>query len=135
MANGHLDRVLQHIGSLIAARQAAGISDHDLLEAFLTRHDEEAFTALVQRHGAMVLGVCRRVLGHVQDAEDACQAVYLLLARKAGTVRKRQSLGSWLHGVAFRVAANLRRDRARRRAREKPAADVAQADTTADVTW
>jgi RNA polymerase sigma factor (sigma-70 family) len=135
MADGQRDSILHHVCSLIAARRTEGLSDRDLLESFLAHQDEDAFAALVRRHGAMVLGVCRRALGHLQDAEDACQAVFLLLARKAATVRKRHALGSWLHGAAFRVASNLRRERARRRDRERTVADVAQPDTAADVTW
>src|SRR5262249_36011202 len=107
MAERQRDSVLHHVCSLIDARRTEGLSDRDFLEAFLARRDEEAFAAVVRRHGPMVLGVCRRVLGHLQDAEDACQAVFLLLARKAATVRKRHALGSWLHGTAFRVASNL----------------------------
>src|SRR5688500_10656469 len=74
--------------------------------AFAARRDEAAFAELVRRHGPMVLGACRRLLGHAQDAEDAFQATFLLLARKAGAVRWRGSAGPWLYAAAGRVARN-----------------------------
>ena len=86
--------------------------DADLLRRFLTTGDEAAFAALVRRHGPMVFGVCRRTLGHAQDAEDAFQAVFLILARKAHTVRA-DGVGRWLYGVAVRVANKARVRRAR----------------------
>src|SRR5262245_14955222 len=90
--------------------------DDVLMSAFLARRDESAFAALVQRHGPMVLGVCRRILGHAQDAEDAFQAVFWVLSRKAGAVRPRAWVGNWLYGVAVRTA--LRARGLRRRCRE-----------------
>jgi RNA polymerase sigma factor (sigma-70 family) len=87
-------------------------SDERLLGDFVYRHDEAAFTAIVRRHGPMVHGVCRRVLHHSHDAEDAFQATFLVLASKAVAIRKRGSLASWLYGVAFRVAMRLKSRRA-----------------------
>jgi DNA-directed RNA polymerase specialized sigma24 family protein len=73
-----------------------GVTDEVLLEAFLSRRDEAAFRALMRRHGPMVLGVCRRILGNVHDAEDAFQATFLVLVRKAGSIRPRALVGNWL---------------------------------------
>src|SRR5262245_52038871 len=96
-----------------------GLAGGELLERFLARRAADAFAALVRRHGPMVLGVCRRVLRHEQDAEDAFQAAFLVLVKKAGSIRKRQSLGSWLHGVAHRTALEARSAAARRSLKEK----------------
>ena len=95
-----------------------------MLERFATDGEEEAFQALVERHGPLVLGVCRRVLGDEHEAEDAFQATFLVLARCAGSIRKSHSVASWLYGVALRVASKARANAARRRIRESPAEDV-----------
>src|SRR5437763_2519798 len=88
------------------------LPDTDLLRRFATSRDEAASAALVRRHGPMVFGVCCRALGHVQDAEDAFQATFLVLARRAGSLQP-DSVGRWLYGVAVKVAnkARVRRDR------------------------
>jgi RNA polymerase sigma factor (sigma-70 family) len=112
------------IGRLFGTGTAAGLSDAQLLERFLLCHDEAAeaaFAVLVERHGPMVLAVCRRVLNDPHDAQDALQATFLVLVRKAATIRKRASLADWLHGVALRVSAHARADLARRRAVEQRA--------------
>src|SRR5260370_30961705 len=79
-------------------------TDGQLLTRFVAGHDEAAFEELLRRHGPLVLGVCRRVLGQRDDADDAFQATFLILLRNAGSISKRESVGSWLHGVAYRVA-------------------------------
>src|SRR4029078_6990834 len=89
--------------ALRTVRSLAGPSDPELLDRFTRTGDEGAFAALVRRHHPMVLGVCRRVLHHAQDAEDACQAVFLVLARKAASVRRREALAGWLYRVGGRV--------------------------------
>jgi DNA-directed RNA polymerase specialized sigma24 family protein len=91
MGKPQLDAVLRHLRAL-ADPQAAGASDAALLERFVVHREEAAFAALLSRHGTMVLGVSRRVLGQDQDAEDVFQATFLLLARKAGSIRKPESV-------------------------------------------
>src|SRR5215471_18407860 len=92
--------------------------DPELLQRFVARRDEAAFEELVRRHGPMVLGLCRRLLRQPQDAEDAFQAVFLVLARRVASIRKQDALASWLHGVALRVAHRARTAAERRRAVE-----------------
>src|SRR5579885_2902313 len=116
MAAAEMGALLRHIHGLAAER-----TDDELLGAFLARGDQAAFEAILRRHGPLVLRVCRRVLGGLHDAEDAFQATLLFLAQRAGSVRKRGSLASWLHGVARRMATNARRSAARRARRERHA--------------
>jgi RNA polymerase sigma factor (sigma-70 family) len=104
-------------------RSEVAVVDAVLLRRFLADHDEAAFTELVRRHGPMVLGVCRRVLRHEQDAEEAFQATFLLLACKGGWIAPRQQVGAWLHGVAWRAASQARRTARRRGAHERLAAE------------
>src|SRR5262245_9719238 len=102
MVSGQAAEVARQTETLFSAGTVAGMSDGQLLERFVAgRGDaaETAFHALVSRHGPMVLGVCRRTLAHPHDAEDAFQATFLILVRKAGSVRVGDSLGPWLYGV------------------------------------
>jgi RNA polymerase sigma-70 factor (ECF subfamily) len=94
-------------------------TDAQLLRRFADDRDQDAFARLVERHGALVLGVCRRVLGAAPDAEDAFQATFLVLARKAGSIRDPQLLGNWLYGVASRIARKARAAARKRQMHEK----------------
>ena len=104
--------------SLTAASAGAEPTDGEVVRAFVERTSPAAFGGLVRRHGPMVLGVCLRVLGHRQDAEDAFQATFLVLARKAWSVSPRDAVGNWLHGVALQTAVRARAITMRRRRRE-----------------
>lgn len=95
----------------------AGLTDAQLLERFVTQQDEAAFEVLLWRHSAMVLGLCRRILRQEQDAEDAFQATFLTLARRAASISSRQALGSWLYKAAYRIALAARRESVLRSAR------------------
>jgi RNA polymerase sigma factor (sigma-70 family) len=104
-----------------------GLTDGQLLARFVTTNDEASFATLLRRHGAMVLGVCRRVLRDFHDAEDAFQATFLVLARKAASVVKRESVGSWLYAVAYNTALEAANANSRRRTRERQMKDTPQA--------
>jgi RNA polymerase sigma factor (sigma-70 family) len=132
MAKGHLGRVINHLRGL-AGDRAGEATDGQLLARFAALREEAAFAALVNRHGGLVLGLCRRILRDHHDAEDAFQAAFLVLAKKAGSIRKRESVGSWLYGVAFRIAVKARADALRRRGHERAAVPRAAADPVADL--
>ena len=106
-----LNTVLREVRRFIDAARPGADSDRELLTHFARTRDERSFAELVHRHGPMVLGVCRRVLRHTADAEDACQAMFLVLVRRAAQVRDPDRLGSWLFGVAWRTANKLRLSR------------------------
>jgi RNA polymerase sigma factor (sigma-70 family) len=110
-------KVFQCIRTL-ALHQQDGATDGNLLDLYVRQKDEAAFEALVRRHGRMVLGVCRRILGNSHDAEDAFQATFLVLVRKAASIRPAGMVGNWLYGVAHRTALEARRSAAKRRAKE-----------------
>jgi RNA polymerase sigma factor (sigma-70 family) len=115
----HSGAVLGQLQRLFVFGTVTGLPEGQLVARFVQERDESAFEAIVSRHGPMVLGICRRLLDHPQDVEDAFQATFLVLVKKAGSLRDRDLLGNWLHGVAFRVATRSRRDRSRRRLRER----------------
>jgi RNA polymerase sigma factor (sigma-70 family) len=128
-----LSTFLKQLTHGMAAETLNGQTDRQLVEQFLARREEAAFEAVVRRHGAMVYRVCWRVLGQPQDTEDAFQATFLLLAQKLRTVRNHDSLASWLHGVAHRVALQAR-GRAVRRRRHEQRATTTQVERTADLS-
>lgn len=135
MAAKALNGVFHRLRALAAVHTSRACNDRELLERFLTAEDEAAFTLLVERHGPMILGLCRRLLRDRHEADDACQATFLVLARKARSVRKQESLASWLHGVAYRVSISLRRQRARRVRRERSACKAAVQEPDDGLTW
>jgi RNA polymerase sigma factor (sigma-70 family) len=118
MHSSTLQGFLRHLRGLTDPNRSRELSDADLLERFRLRREEAAFTLLVQRHGPMVLSACRRILGNVHDAEDAFQATFLVLVRKAGSIQRTQSLAAWLHRVACRLALKARARSALRQLRE-----------------
>src|SRR5262249_28739545 len=118
MHSATLQAALQQLRKLTDPRRAKDLSDRDLLERYRRCREEAAFTLLVQRHGAMVLNACRRILGDEQEAEDAFQATFLVLVRKAVTIRNETTLSSWLHVVATRIAHRAWARSARRRSCE-----------------
>src|SRR5437660_425913 len=107
---------------LLETQSAKDLTDGELLARFAAQRDETAFAVLMNRHGPLVFGVCRHVLHHEHDAEDAFQGTFLVLARKAASIRKYRSVGSWLYGVAYRIAMRAKHNAAKRLEREKQAA-------------
>src|SRR5262245_25728275 len=108
MANAPLRSVLHYLAGIVGAETLAEMTDGELLARFTGQQDQAAFTLLLRRHGPMVFSVCRRLLGQAEDAEDVFQAAFLLLARKAASIHKRDAVGSWLYGVAYRLACKAR---------------------------
>lgn len=134
MAEGQLASILHLIRKLTGAPPACAITDGQLLDKFVAARDEEAFAALLARHGPMVLGLCRRVLRDTHEAEDAFQATFLILARKAAMVRRHQSLASWLCQVAYRVALAAKQRTGRQRELALQSRAGAPEETMADAT-
>jgi RNA polymerase sigma factor (sigma-70 family) len=126
--------LLRHVRQLVASRPLDRLTDHQLLEGFIARREEAMFAQLVRRHGAMVLSVCRRILGHEQDAEDAFQAAFLILARKAGSIRQ-SDVGGFLYRVAYHLAVRARANAAKRKDRERREAAMSATEPLADLTW
>jgi RNA polymerase sigma factor (sigma-70 family) len=135
MPQAALATLLGHLRHLSVPRLVEGRGDAQLLDEFLRQHDAGAFASLLRRHGPMVLGICRRVLRHAQDAEDAFQATFLVLVRRGASVRRRDSLAGWLYGVALRTARRAKLDAARRRTRDERAARWQEERPSDDVDW
>ncbi len=133
MATAAPATLLLHLHRL-AAGSADDVSDSELLRRFTGEGDARAFAALLQRHGPMVWAACRRILPHLHDAEDVFQATFVVLARKARSLRKHGSVGSWLYGIASRQAMRVRSAQARRRGREAQAAQRSSADPLEEIT-
>jgi len=111
------------------------LSDAQLLARFINEHDDAAFAALVKRHGPMVLGVCRRLLGNVHDADDAFQATFLILVHKAASLKSRELVGNWLYGVAYKTALAARAKNSRRRSKEKQVIAMTEPAVTPPDDW
>jgi RNA polymerase sigma factor (sigma-70 family) len=110
-------------------------TDERLLRDYLASQDAGAFAAIVRRHGGMVSGVCRRVLGREQDVEDAFQATFLVLLRKAPSLSRPSLLGNWLYGVAYRVSSKIRSANIRKRTREAPMVDLPAPEANDEASW
>jgi RNA polymerase sigma factor (sigma-70 family) len=121
MATAQLGTIVQHLRRLAVIQRTAELGDAQLLKAFAARRDEAAFAALLHRHAGLVYGACRRLLGNVHDAEDAFQATFLVLVKKAATIRAGESLGCWLYEIAYRTALRARTVARKQRTRERQA--------------
>jgi RNA polymerase sigma factor (sigma-70 family) len=119
-----VNTLMGRLQQLVLCPDGGALTDGQLLDRFCSHGDAAAFEALVRRHGPMVISVCRRVCKQQQDSEDAFQASFLVLARKAHSVRPAEAVGNWLYGVAYRTALRARATAVRRLAREKQVANV-----------
>src|SRR5262245_61889993 len=128
---GHVVRYIRQTAAPVDGTQL----DAELVERFVTGRDEAAFAGLVERHGPLVLGVCQRVLRHHHDAEDAFQATFLVLARKARFIRRRDALASWLYKVAYHLAVKLRASAERRRQVELQPPPVPEMPAEDLIAW
>lgn len=138
MQNSQMSAVFRQLRSTVMLQDGAGLTDGQLLEGYISHREEAALAALVHRHGPMAWGVCRRVLRNYHDAEDAFQATFLVLVRKAASIASRELLANWLYGVAYHTALKARTSAARRQARESqvlemPEPEAAPADERHDL--
>ena len=129
-----MNELLRYVRAIAPTAESADVADRTLLNRFVEDRNESAFAVLVSRYGGSVWSVCRRNVDGEHDAEEVFQATFLTLARKAGSIRGSSSLPAWLHGVARRIAANLRRNARRQHAVVAKAADLARSPST-DLTW
>ena len=133
MASGQLTNAMRHIRRMLGAPDGGDLSDRQLLERFAASRDEDAFGTLVERHGPVVFGVCRRILANPADVDDAFQATFLVLARKARLIQWHDSIGNWLYGVAYRTANKLKSKDALRRRHEQEAGTMLPNETVPKV--
>jgi RNA polymerase sigma factor (sigma-70 family) len=135
MTTSQMSEVLQHLRRTVLLPDGAGLTDGQLLEAYLSRGSETALAALVGRHGPMVWGVCRRMLRNYHDAEDAFQATFLVLVRKAASILATASVGNWLYGVAHQTAVKATATTARRRVRERQVPVMSEPSAPEQDLW
>src|SRR5438105_4411833 len=135
MANGQPAPLLRHIRRLAGLPADGERTDAQLLESFVSQHDQAAFEALLWRHGPMVLGTCRRITHVLHDAEDAFQATFLVLCRKAGSISRRESVSGWLHKVAYRIALKVKADASRQPILDSPNLEPPAPDAPPDLLW
>lgn len=124
MATDQLNRLVHDVRRVALRGDVGAILDGELVGRYVAERDEAAFAELVRRHGGMVLGVCRRVVGNLDDANDAFQATFLVLARKAAEIAPPDAVGNWLYGVAYRTALDARKKAARRHVHERQGLDM-----------
>ncbi|MGH7223635.1 MAG: RNA polymerase sigma factor [Gemmataceae bacterium] len=134
MPSNTINEVIQYLRTTLL-RDGADLTDGQLLECFVNRREPTALEALMRRHGPMVWGVCRRILDNHHDVEDAFQATFLVLVRKAGSIRSGAKVGNWLYGVAHQTALKARATRTKRKARERPMADVPEPAVSQKDPW
>src|SRR5262245_52742065 len=130
-----MSEVVQHLRRALLLRDCAGLTDGQLLECFISRRDSAALAALVRRHGPMVWGVCRRLLGNYHDAEDAFQATFLVLVRRTGSIASPELLANWLYGVARQTALKVRATTGKRRQRERQVTEMPEPVMSEQAVW
>lgn len=135
MSRQSLDSLVRHVGRLTSEAEERQWTDSQLLRQFVAQRDETAFATLLRRHGPLVWAVCRRVLGQDADVEDALQATFLVLSRKAASIRRTNSVASWLYGVACRVAMNMKKTSTRRQRYEKRTANRSSEEPGAQAAF
>src|SRR5262245_42272527 len=135
MPTRQMNKIVQQLYRAAGVWDGAEFTDGQLLERFVSCREEAALAALVRRHGAMVWGVCRRVLGNYHDAEDAFQATFLVLVRKAASVVPREMVANWLHGVARQTALKARATAAKRKDRERQVAEMPEPTAAEQGPW
>jgi RNA polymerase sigma factor (sigma-70 family) len=135
MADAQPKNVICYLRELAAPAGGANAGDVQFLDRFVRQRDQAAYEAILRRHGPMVLGTCLRVLNNFHDAEDAFQATFLVLARKARSIGRGESLGGWLYRIAYRVALRAKTQAARRYARQSPLEDMPAGDSVPELAW
>jgi RNA polymerase sigma factor (sigma-70 family) len=135
MPTSQMSEFIQHLRRTVLLRNGTGLTDVQLLEDFISRRDKAALAALVHRHGPMVWGVCRRLLPNYHDAEDAFQATFLVLVRKAASIARRELLANWLYGVAHQTALKARATAAKRKTRERQVTEMPEPAVREQELW